>query len=114
MSSFFHWFWPVLSLLLALLWLWTLLRQRQGRSPVQLPISGSAHERIEAEDVLKAACVQQEKEGHLNINDLARALGLSEVLAQQGMEALVAFGWVEEDAQGNMHLTEEGEARAQE
>ncbi|MGM0401964.1 MAG: FeoA domain-containing protein [Chloroflexota bacterium] len=114
MSSFFHWFWPVLSLLLALLWLWTLLRQRQGRSPVQLPISGSAHERIEAEDVLKAAYVQQEKEGHLNINDLARALGLSEVLAQQGMEALVAFGWVEEDAQGNMHLTEEGEARAQE
>ncbi|MFP3896241.1 MAG: FeoA domain-containing protein [Anaerolineales bacterium] len=112
-SNVFHWFWPVLSVLLALLWLWTLLRQRRAQPPVQSPISGSAHERIEAEDVLKAAYVQQEKEGHLNVKDLARALKLSEILAQQGMEALVAFGWVEEDKE-NMHLTEEGEARAQE
>jgi len=64
--------------------------------------------------MLKAAHAQQETEGLLSIDGLARAVGLPEFLAGQGMEALLAFGWVEEDAQGGMHLTNEGEVRAQE
>jgi len=64
--------------------------------------------------MLKAAYAQQETEGLLSIDDLARAVGLPEFLAEQGMEALLAFGWVEEDAQGGMHLTNEGKRRAQE
>ncbi|MEA3406604.1 MAG: FeoA domain-containing protein [Chloroflexota bacterium] len=112
-ANVFDWFWPVLAFLLLILWLWTLLRQRRERPPVQSSISGSAHERIEAEDMLKAAYVQQKKEGRLNVSDLARALGLSEALTEQGMDALVAFGWVEKRAQGGMRLTEKGEAHAQ-
>jgi len=64
--------------------------------------------------MLKAAYAQQETEGLLSIDGLARAVGLPEFLAEQGMEALLAFGWVEEDAQGGMHLTNEGKVRAQE
>lgn len=64
--------------------------------------------------MLKAAYAQQETEGLLSIDGLARAVGLPEFLAEQGMEALLSFGWVEEDAQSGMHLTNEGKVRAQE
>ncbi len=105
-----QWFWPGLSLLLAVLWLATLLWRRRGEGPAEAP---PPHERVEAEDVLKAAYAQEKREGLLRVDDLAHQLGLSEPTVKRGMEALLAFGWVEEDADDNMRLTEEGKARAQ-
>lgn len=106
-----HWFWPTLSFLLLILWLWMLFRRREAQRPVEAPVPGQ--ERLEAEDVLKAAYAQQKREGVVSVEDLARSIGLSEAQAGQGMDALRAFRWVEEDAQGNVRLTEEGQARAQ-
>jgi Fe2+ transport system protein FeoA/Mn-dependent DtxR family transcriptional regulator len=107
-----QWFWPGLSLLLAVLWLATLLWQRR-REEGPAETSPPPHERVEAEDMLKAAYAQEQAEGLLRVDDLARRLGLSEPMVRQAMEALLAFGWVEEDAEGEMRLTKEGKARAQ-
>lgn len=112
MPDLSNWLWPALSALLAVLWLWTLLRQRREQGAPK-PAGPLAHQRVEAEDLLKAAYAQQETEGPLNIDGLARAVGLSESLTRQGMDALLAFGWVEEDDQGHWWLTGEGEEHAQ-
>jgi Mn-dependent DtxR family transcriptional regulator len=106
-----QWFWPALSLLMAVLWLATLLwrRRRPGPAETSLP-----HERVEAEDVLKAAYAEEQKEGVLRVGDLSRRLELSEPMVRRGMAALLHFGWVERDAEGGMRLTDEGKARAQE
>ncbi|MGC9356673.1 MAG: DtxR family transcriptional regulator [Anaerolineae bacterium] len=113
MPEFTDWLWPILSVLFALLWLWTLLRQR--RAPTRtLPSTDTAgRRRREAEDLLKTAYALQEAEGHLTMEDLARALNVPESLAQQGMEALIAFGWVDESTQRALRLTNEGENHAQ-
>jgi Fe2+ transport system protein FeoA/Mn-dependent DtxR family transcriptional regulator len=66
------------------------------------------------EDVLKAAYTLQEAGRAWNSEQLARSIGLSEVMADDVAGSLVACGWAEEDVQGGMHLTEMGEARAQE
>ena len=114
MSNLFPWFWSALSFLLAGLWLWTLLRQRRG-APTALPPAPEPTTRpVEAEDALKAAYALQEEEGIWGDEELARSVGLPEALAGEVARALVAFGWAEEDVQGGMHLTETGEARAQE
>ena len=113
LSDFFSWFWPAVAGLLAVVWLWTVLQWRREqaakRSAGALP-----HERVEAEDLLKAAYAQHGTEAFESVADLARAVGLSELAVRQGMEALVAFGWAEDRAEGGARLTEEGEARAQE
>ena len=113
MPDFFDWFWPALAGLLAVLWLWTLLRRRREQ-PAQYSASALPHERVEAEDLLKAVYAQHGTEAFESVADLARAVRLSESLVRQGMEALVAFGWAEDRPKGGARLTEEGEARAQE
>ena len=106
-----QWFWLALSFLLAVLWLATLLWRRRRPGPAEtLP----RHERVEAEDVLKAAYAEEQKEGVLRVGDLSRRLGVSEPTIRRGMAALLDFGWVERDAEGVMRLTDEGKARAQE
>jgi len=113
MSNLSHWFWPALSFLLAILWLWTLLRR--GAAPVaRPPAPGPAHWPVEAEDALKAAHVLQEGGSAWGGQELAQSVGLPGTLAGEVARALVAFGWAEEDAQGGMHLTEAGEAHARE
>jgi len=113
MSNLSHWFWPALSFLLAILWLWTLLRR--GAAPVaRPPAPGPAHWPVEAEDALKAAHVLQEGGSAWGGQELAQSVGLPGALAREVARALVAFGWAEEDAQGGMHLTEAGEAHARE
>jgi ferrous iron transport protein B len=52
--------------LLAILWLWTLLRQRQRPASAQPPAHGLTYRPVEAEDVLKAAYLLQEREGAWN------------------------------------------------
>jgi Fe2+ transport system protein FeoA/Mn-dependent DtxR family transcriptional regulator len=107
MAGLTGWFWPLASALLAGLWLWTLLRQRRERSLAPSP----HYQQVDAEDVLRAAYLLQE-EGRLNADALARAASLPESLTRQALAALRAFGWVEEDQQGALQLTEEGVARA--
>ncbi len=112
-SNLSRWFWPALSFLLAILWLWTLLQRRAA--PTAPPLApGLAYRPMEAEDVLKAACALQEAQGAWDSEQLARSIGLPEVMAAGVVGDLVASGWVEEDVQGGMHLTETGEARARE
>jgi len=111
-SSLFPYFWQILSVTLAVLWLWTLLR-RQKPPTVQSSARMSIQRSVEAEDALKAAYGLQEVQRAWSGIDLARSLGLPELLADEVSEALLAFGWAEEDRQAGMRLTEEGEARAQ-
>ena len=113
-SSLSRWFWPVLSFLLAGLWLWRLLRRRRAASIAPPPAPGLAYWPVEAEDVLKAAYALQEAGGAWDSEQLARSIGLSEAMADDVAGSLVASGWAEEGAPGGMHLTETGEARAQE
>jgi len=112
MSAPIHWFWPVLSLSLAVLWLWALLR-RQNLPAAQPSAKGLRHRPVEAEDVLKAAYKLQKREEGWTGEALALAVGLPEALAEEVAEALLAFGWAKEGPQGGMHLTDEGEKRAE-
>jgi Fe2+ transport system protein FeoA/Mn-dependent DtxR family transcriptional regulator len=111
-SNLSYWFWPALSFLLAVLWLWTLLRQRRGAPASRTSVPGLTPRLVEAEDALKAAYALQEAEGTWGGEELAQSVGLSEAMAGVVAGGLIASGWAEEDAQGGMRLTEAGEARA--
>ena len=111
-SNLSSWFWPSLSFLLSVLWLWTLLRQRRAAPAARTSAPSLTHQPVEVEDALKAAYILQEARGAWGGEELARSAGLSETTAGEVARALVAFGWAEEDVQGGMHLTETGEARA--
>lgn len=114
MSDFFHWFWPIISLLLAVIWLRTLwrLRREKTESSSSLPrINGQI---IEAEDALKAAYGLHESGHTWDRKDLARAVGLPEALAEEVANGLIATNWAEENDQGIIRLTKSGEARARE
>ncbi len=119
MPSLAQWLWPAVSALLAALWLWTLLRQRADpRTTGRLSITddqalGLHEQRVEAEDVLKAAYVLQEEQENLSADALAQATDLPEVVARQALDALLAFGWAEKVGEGGMELTGEGTTRAQ-
>jgi Fe2+ transport system protein FeoA/Mn-dependent DtxR family transcriptional regulator len=113
-SDFFNWFWPGLSLFLGVLWLWTLLRQTRAAPTAQTTAPELIHQAVEVEDALKAAYVLKEAGEAWRSHELAHSMGLSETMARKATDALVAFGWAEEDAQGGMHLTETGETRARE
>jgi Fe2+ transport system protein FeoA/Mn-dependent DtxR family transcriptional regulator len=113
-TEFFDWFWPGLALLLGVLWLWTLLRQRRAAPAVQTPTPELNHQAVEVEDALKVAYGLQETGDAWSGEELAHSLNLPETMAGEVTRALVAFGWAEEDAQGRTRLTETGEARARE
>jgi Fe2+ transport system protein FeoA/Mn-dependent DtxR family transcriptional regulator len=66
------------------------------------------------EDALKAAYGLQERGDAWDGKDLARCMGLPAVMAGDMIDALVTFGWAQEDAEGNAHLTQVGEERARE
>lgn len=114
MSNLFHWFWPALSFLLAVLWFWTVLRLCRKASAIQTSVPRLTYRPVEAEDVLKIAYALQEAGHTLDGQELARSVGLPGVLAGEIAGALVASKWAEEDAQGVMCLTKTGEARARE
>jgi len=108
--GFSDWFWPGLSLLLAILWLWTLLRQRRVIPESAASTFGPTCSPTKVEDLLKTAYALQEAGEPLG----STALGLEEAVAGQVVEALLASGWAEDDGQGHMSLTESGVARARE
>jgi Fe2+ transport system protein FeoA/Mn-dependent DtxR family transcriptional regulator len=114
MRSLIPWFWPALCLLLAVLWLWTLLRQRGGTPVPWISAPEQGAQSVEAEDALKAAHALQEAQGTRGSEDLAQAVGLSRAMAERVAGWLVASGWAEEEAHGSMRLTDTGEERARE
>lgn len=114
MRDLADWFWPILALILAGLWIWALFWQRRRD-----PGSGAARSEflehpVEVEDAVKAAHALQDKEGAWTGEQLAEAVGLSRAMAKEMVRALVAFGWASQGTQGHIHLTETGQARAQE
>jgi Fe2+ transport system protein FeoA len=114
MSSFFHWFWPTLSCLLAVLWFSTVLRLRRKASSAQTSEPRLTYKPTEAEDVLKKAYALQESGRTWDGEELTRSLGLPGGLSREVAGALIASKWAEENAQGVIHLTKTGEARARE
>lgn len=115
MSDFSRWFWPAVSLLMAGLWLWTLLRQRRtARTPQPFPCQPCSLPR-EVEDVLKAVYTLQEGRRAWQTAELVQATDFSEPKAREVTAELVASGWVRKTGQEGMyHLTEAGKRRAQE
>ena len=73
-----NWFWPGLSFLLCILWLWTILQLRQATSASQAPVPKLVHQAVKAEDALKAAYTLQEAKDTWGGEELARAMGLSD------------------------------------
>jgi DtxR family Mn-dependent transcriptional regulator len=112
MPDLFRWLWPALSLLLAILWLWTLVRLRRRAAELRRSTAGPRRWPVEAEDALKVAYVLEGAGDTWDGDELARSTGLSVAMGGEVAGALVASGWSEEDAQGGMHLTEAGKARA--
>jgi len=92
MSNLSYWFWPALSFLLAVLWLWTLLQQRRGAPASRTSVPGLTPWPVEAEDALKAAYTLQEAEGTWGGEELARSVGLSGAMAKGVAGILVASG----------------------
>jgi len=113
-STLSSWFWPGLSFLLAILWLWTLLQQRRAAPAARTAAPKLTHQPVEVEDALKTVYTLQEARGAWSSDELVQSMGLSEKMAVEVAEALVAFGWAEEGAHGRMRLTETGETRARE
>jgi len=109
-----QWFWPLLCLVLASLWLYTLWRQRRASTAGRPLTSSPIHWPVDAEDVLKAAYILQERGSTWEADDLAGAAGRGGVVPEAVAGALVASGWAKQDTRGEMHLTQAGEARAQE
>lgn len=114
MVTFPSWFWPAVSMVFALLWLGTLLLLRRERSRRSPSPSSLMHQRVAAEDMLKTVYALQQTEKVVDGPTLAQALELPPTRAAQEMEALLAFGWIERDASGDVGLTEEGQTRVQE
>lgn len=114
MSDFSGWVWPAVSFVLAVLWVATLLWRRSRQPPSASARAERPVKRVAAEDLLKTAYTHRASTAYQDVDQLAHEAGMSEATAEQGMEALVAFGWAAEDAEGGMQLTERGESRAQE
>lgn len=114
MPNFFQWFWPALSFLLAVLWLWTILRLRRKASAGLKSTHEPTDRPFEAEDVLKIAYRLQEAGRAWDGKELARSLGVPEALSRELTAVLLASKCAEENAQGVMRLTKAGEARARE
>jgi len=110
MPGLTQWLWPILSVLLAALWLWTLLQRRRERKQAPAP----DYQQVEAEDVLKAAYVLQVDQGQLTSDALASTVDLPVAVIRQALEALLAFDWAEEGEEGGFQLTDEGIDRARE
>lgn len=103
-----NWLWPTVSVVLASLFVWTLLRRRRAILRSRLP------QLIEMEDALKEIYNIQQGEASVEAGTLAEALGISVETAKGLMGVLVASGWAEGDVSVGIRLTMQGRERAQE
>ncbi len=112
MSRLTDWLWLIISGVLAVLWLWTLMRYRKERSTVRSSRPQTMLQRMEAEDLLKTFHNLQAKEGSVSIEELAHATQLPEAVVREEMATLFTLGWVERDSGDELRLTDEGTQRA--
>ncbi|MBN1834422.1 MAG: FeoA domain-containing protein [Spirochaetales bacterium] len=113
MSDRLGWILLGISIVLAALWVRNLIRGRisiRGRTGRRR--EGFPHGAVETEDALKAAYRLQDAQGGWTGEELARSLGVPEVLGGQLTESLLSFGWVRRDPRGLMQLTDKGRERA--
>ena len=97
-----------MSLVLVVLLLWALRRQPQATARPQ------PSRLVEMEDTLKEVYKLQRDEAPVEARALAQAMGISVEIAENLMEALVAFAWAEGDVRVGIRLTTQGQGRAQE
>ena len=108
METLFTWLWPAVSVLLAISLLWALWRRPQVTARPQ------PSRLVEMEDTLKEVYKLQRGEAAVQAGALARAMGISEEIAEGLIEVLVASGWAEGDVSAGVRLTARGRERAQE
>lgn len=70
------------------------------------------NQHMEVEDALKVAYFFQTADGFWCVNDIARALDISESYAKRLVKNLISSGWSEMDKHDSLRLTELGEVRA--
>jgi Fe2+ transport system protein FeoA/Mn-dependent DtxR family transcriptional regulator len=109
-----HWLWPVLTLVLAGLWISTAVRLRRTASGAPPIVPGRIQGSVEAEDALKTAYDLEERGDAWDAEVLARAMALPRAMAGDIGDALLAFGWAEANGEDALHLTDVGKARARE
>jgi Fe2+ transport system protein FeoA/Mn-dependent DtxR family transcriptional regulator len=112
MSGLGYWLWPLISVVLAVLWLWTLIRCQSKRSKAEPAQSRRTPERREAEDLLKIVYTMEAQKGEVGVAALVRDLHLSKAALDEQLDALSDFGWILREAEGGICLTEEGRQRA--
>ncbi len=103
-----NWLCPAVSLVLAILLLWALWRRPQ------VTVHPRPSRLVEMEDALKEIYKLQRDEAPVEARALAQAMGISVEMAENLMEALVAFAWAEGDVRAGIRLTTRGRERAQE
>ena len=108
MATLSNWLWPAVSIVLAILLLWTLRRKPQATMQAQ------PSQLVEMEDALKEIYKLQRNESPVEVETLAQAMGLSIEMADNLMNTLLAFTWAEGDVSAGIRLTERGQERAQE
>ncbi|MBN1246369.1 MAG: metal-dependent transcriptional regulator [Anaerolineae bacterium] len=106
------WFWPIVAGVLAVLWLWTLIRCQPKRSKTEPAQSRRVLERREAEDLLKVVYTLEAQIGDVSVEALARNLHLSEAAVSEQLDALSDLGWIIKEAEGGLRLMAEGRQRA--
>lgn len=112
-ENVFAWFWPLLSLLLAIALAWSLRRQHKLLQTLR-PITKTRVQKAEVEDALRAAHALQSAEGGWTPEQLAEALGISDMLAEEIAMALDSLDWAEKRGAGRFCLTNAGLRRTAE
>lgn len=112
MSGLIDWLWPIISVVLAALWLWTLIRYRRAQSAALLSRPPALLRRMDAEDLLKMFHNLQAEEGSVSVKQLMDATDLPEAMVREEMETLFALGWVEQGPEDTLTLTGKGMQRA--
>jgi Fe2+ transport system protein FeoA len=107
MLDVLNWSWPALSIVLAILLVWSLWRRRGEARPQRSQL-------VEMEDALKEVYKLQGDGGTVGAGPLAHAMGTSVEMAGNLMEALTAIAWAEGKVNVGIRLTTRGQERAQE
>ncbi|MGC9468320.1 MAG: FeoA domain-containing protein [Anaerolineae bacterium] len=107
-----EWFWPIVSGVLTVLWLWTLIQYKRKQSRAEPAASRRTLERREAEDLLKIVYTMAAEEGAVSLEALAHALHLSDSAVDEELDTLSTYGWIERDTERGLHLTDLGKQRA--
>lgn len=112
MNRFADWGWPVLSVLLAFAWLYTVIQCRRKSATADSAKVPAFPQRADAEDLLKAIYTLDVTGGCVSIRDVAQAVSLPEALVREELKGLRTFGWLKFGSADSLCLTEEGQWHA--